>query len=223
MDQQFKVHLNLFSKFLKDIIGCDTATFSGDWHGLNVHGDSFHACKGMDRAPFPMGQLIDAWLAENDGDIWQNQEGEDPWGLEVVIDAANRTITVFEQYTEYEVGDMEHTTIEAEGDEELTRIIKHYCEKEELCRGQISWNFNGGGDSGYIEDEGQADFKSGFIQMAPGLEDMMYGMLNEYGGWEINEGSGGTFTLDLDSEELFLNFQWNLEESIENEVLSAKF
>jgi hypothetical protein len=170
-----------------------------------------------------MGQLIDAWLAENEKEIWDNQEGEDPWGLEVVIDATNRTITVFEQYTEYEVGDVEQTTIEAEYDEDLKKIITHYCEKEELCRGQINWNFNGGGDSGYIEDEGQADFKSGFIRMAPGLEDMMYGMLSDYGGWEINEGSSGTFTLDLDSEELFLNFQWNLEESIENEVLSAKF
>ena len=52
---------------------------------------------------------------------------------------------------------------------------------------------------------------------------MCYRMLSDYGGWEINEGSLGRFVLDLDMEELTLNFSWNLEEGKETLLFQEKF
>ena len=223
MTQELKVYLNLFAKYLTQTIGCDEASFSGDWYGLNLYDENFSSCNGSERSPIPMLNVLNGWLENNKKEIWDNQEGEDPYALRIVINGEDRTISLYEEYSEYFSEPEEITTIDVEGEPELKEIINHYCEKEEICRGQIRWDFSGGGDSGYIEESGRADFKDGNIQLTSQLEDMGYRMLSDYGGWEINEGSQGDFTLDLDTEELTLTFSWNTEESKENMVLQQKF
>ena len=223
MTQELKVYLNLFAKYLTQTIGCSRATFTGEYYDFSLHNEMFHTCKGMDRSPIPMMGVIDEWLEENKDTMQYNGEGEDPYGIRVEIDGNDRTISVYEEYTEYRVDDEETTTIDVEGEPELKEILKYYCEIEEICRGLINWDFSGGGDSGYIEESGQADFKDGNIQISNELEDMCYRMLNDYGGWEINEGSMGRFVLDLDMEELTLNFSWNLEEGKETLLYQEKF
>ena len=224
MTQEFKIYLNLFSKYLTQTLGCEDARFSGDWYGLNIHHNSFDSCKGTDRSPIPIENLIDQWLDENSTEIRENQEGEDPYALDVIINGKDRTIAVFEQYSEYSTDDTETTTIDTDSEPELKEIIKYFCEEKEMCRGNITWQFNGGGDSGYIETEtGYSDFFGSRISMTTQLEEMSYRMLEEYGGWEINEGSLGEFVLDLDLEEYTLNFNWNVETTVEHEVLKMKF
>jgi hypothetical protein len=52
-------------------------------------------------------------------------------------------------------------------------------------------------------------------------EDMFYRMLSiNFGGWEINEGSQGDCIIDMDLEQLQLDFQQNYEESKSDEVWS---
>ena len=73
-------------------------------------------------------------------------------------------------------------------DEEL-EIIEQYAKKG------ISHTveFNGGGDSGYIEDE---DIRTG-TKILKFISDMMYEILNvDYRGWEIDLGSVGNFEID---------------------------
>ena len=73
-------------------------------------------------------------------------------------------------------------------DEEL-EIIEQYAKKG------ISHTveFNGGGDSGYIEDE---DIRTG-TKIPEFISDMMYSILNDdYRGWEIDLGSVGNFEID---------------------------
>jgi hypothetical protein len=61
--------------------------------------------------------------------------------------------------------------------------------------------YNGGGDSGYIE----SDFENG--EPSPGaVEEWCYQQLEEnFGGWEINEGSQGEFQFDFNEKTVILH------------------
>ena len=60
-------------------------------------------------------------------------------------------------------------------------------------------NFDGGGDSGYIEDK---DDRTG-EDIPAFISDMLYEILqSDYGGWEINEGSHGHFEINYEDEEI---------------------
>lgn len=70
--------------------------------------------------------------------------------------------------------------------------------------------YSGGGDSGYINrDYKTEDGQSGGTPA--GIEDICYDLLQEYGGWEINEGSQGTITFTKDS--IDVEHEWNTEEN----------
>ena len=75
--------------------------------------------------------------------------------------------------------------------------------------------FDGGGDSGYIDKQGSND-----IQIAAGVEDYLYEMLSDFGGWEINEGSHGTFHFNVKSGNIELEFYGH---SMEDETIGIVF
>tara|TARA_R110000796_G_scaffold161255_1_gene277963 strand:+ start:596 stop:1339 length:744 start_codon:yes stop_codon:yes gene_type:complete len=230
MTQELKVYLNVFSKYLKTI-GCLDATFEGDWYTMNLHSNRFDTCIGNnENSPIPMENGIEEWLESNSKEINMNQEGEDSYSFEVIINRIERTISVFENYSEFKEAEETGITINIDGadgldaEPDLTPIIRDYCDDKE-CRGEVKWEFNGGGDSGFIEsEEGLADFTEGNIPMTKDLEDMCYRLLeNNYGGWEINEGSSGFFTLDLDLEQLRLTYIEHIEDHKTNMVYTEKF
>jgi hypothetical protein len=69
--------------------------------------------------------------------------------------------------------------------------------------------YNGGGDSGYIE----GTFENG-EEVPAEVEDFCYRILEDnYGGWEINEGSQGSFFFDLNEKTINLEHEYNTEES----------
>lgn len=73
-------------------------------------------------------------------------------------------------------------------DEEL-KIIEQYTKKGV----SHTVEFNGGGDSGYIEDE---DIRTG-TKIPEFISDMLHSILNDdYRGWEIDLGSVGNFEID---------------------------
>ena len=77
----------------------------------------------------------------------------------------------------------------------------------------IKVNFNGGGDSGYIDDFGY-DEKNNNYPIPASMEDFLYNMLeSNFGGWEINEGSQGEFEIYNDSSEIILSIGVNEEET----------
>jgi len=75
-------------------------------------------------------------------------------------------------------------------------------------------SYNGSGDSGYIESDYTSKNKSG--QIDDDIESICYNLLEEYGGWEINEGSQGT--IDFTKDEITVNHEWNTEEQYTNEI-----
>jgi hypothetical protein len=79
--------------------------------------------------------------------------------------------------------------------------------------------YNGGGDSGYIE----SDFENG--ERSPDVvEEWCYQQLEEnFGGWEINEGSQGEFQFDFNEKTVILSHTYNIEESKSNTLWEEEF
>jgi hypothetical protein len=79
--------------------------------------------------------------------------------------------------------------------------------------------YNGGGDSGYLE----SNFESG--QPVPTeVEEWCYQQLEEnFGGWEINEGSQGEFQFDFNEKTVILSHAYNIEESRSNTLWEEEF
>ena len=79
--------------------------------------------------------------------------------------------------------------------------------------------YNGGGDSGYLE----SDFESG--QPVPTeVENWCYQQLEEnFGGWEINEGSQGEFQFDFNEKTVTLSHTYNTLVDESNTIWEEEF
>jgi hypothetical protein len=83
----------------------------------------------------------------------------------------------------------------------------------------LALKYNGGGDSGYIE----SNFESG-QSVPPPVEEWCYQQLEEnFGGWEINEGSQGEFQFDFNEKTVILSHAYNIEESKSNTLWEEEF
>ena len=79
--------------------------------------------------------------------------------------------------------------------------------------------YNGGGDSGYLE----SDFDNG-EPVPTEVEEWCYQQLEDnFGGWEINEGSQGEFQFYFDEKNVILSHTFNIEESITNTLWEEEF
>jgi hypothetical protein len=87
----------------------------------------------------------------------------------------------------------------------LTHIYSYFTEGDSMGiipeDGYLTLKYNGGGDSGYIE----SDFENG--EPSPGaVEEWCYQQLSDnFGGWEINEGSQGEFQFDFNEKTVILH------------------
>lgn len=85
--------------------------------------------------------------------------------------------------------------------------------------GRLILRYGGGGDSGYIE----SNFENG--EPSPGaVEEWCYKELEEnFGGWEINEGSQGKFTFDFNEKIVLLHHTYNTTVDEFNTIWEEKF
>ena len=224
MDAELKKKILLIFKYL-DIKGCRYAEKEGDYYTMNFHDQNNQWwCitkthnRNLVRLPLDIAQELEVLIDNHQNEFDSNSD--DPYGFEVRLYPETKTISVYEQYSEYRTEDTQTITVDSDTDPDIKEIIDHYCQKEEICRGNITFEFYGGGDSGYIEDRGVSDFDGNTTLYEP-AEDIFYRMLNyNFGGWEINEGSSGDCIIDMDLEQLELNFNQNYEESKTDEVWS---
>ena len=95
-------------------------------------------------------------------------------------------------------------------------------DEKELLEDMIKWRkegkteirieFSGSGDSGYIDDYGHTNDNNERVTLPAVWEDKLYNILERnHGGWEINEGSEGTFTINNSEEKIELDFRMNVE------------
>ena len=107
------------------------------------------------------------------------------------------------------MADGDSTTVEESDDDFVNEIIdsvRQVCGEHEY----VELRYNGSGDSGYIE----GSFEDPSEEVPANVEDYCYRMLeSNYGGWEINEGSQGTFYFDLVDRSITLHHTYNTEET----------
>ena len=149
-----------------------------------------------------------------EGESEMIEEGSDYYQIFGTIYVTERKI-VFENfnYTYYgsQFSGMDYEKDDYEEDESMyNRFVKVDKILTELNIDKMIVGYSGSGDSGYIDgDYKTEDGQSGGTPA--GIEDICYDLLEEYGGWEINEGSQGTITFTKDFIEV--EHEWNTEEN----------
>ena len=118
-------------------------------------------------------------------------------------------------FSEYNEGD--YTRV----DDEMPDEIYNYLVEND-CK-ELTINFDAGGDSGWIHDYGINESTGEDIQVPEFISDACYPLLNSFGGWEINEGSTGSFRLNTDEKTIELTFAYMEESSGEDDLNIESF
>jgi len=106
--------------------------------------------------------------------------------------------------------DFESSVGEFEIDEK--ELLEDMLKWREEGKTEIRIEFSGSGDSGYIDDYGHTNDNNERVTLPAVWEDKLYNILeSNHGGWEINEGSEGTFTINNAEEKIELDFRMNVE------------
>lgn len=156
----------------------------------------------------------------DDADLYSNlPDGSDIdyQRFEITIDGVKREISLTHIYSYFSEGDS--TGIEYDD------MIEEWEEKGVFDDvsipedGYLTLKYNGGGDSGYIE----SDFENG--ETSPGaVEEWCYKQLEEnFGGWEINEGSQGEFQFDFNEKTVILSHTYNTMVDESNTIWEEEF
>lgn len=156
----------------------------------------------------------------DDADLYSNlPDGSDIdyQRFEITIDGVKREISLTHIYSYFSEGDS--TGIEYDD------MIEEWEEKGVFDDvsipedGYLTLKYNGGGDSGYIE----SDFENG--ERSPDeIEEWCYKRLEEnFGGWEINEGSQGEFQFDFNEKTVILQHTYNTMVDESNTIWEEEF
>ncbi len=89
--------------------------------------------------------------------------------------------------------------------------------KEESNGENDGIDFDGGGDSGYVSSQTWNN-----NEVNGKIEDLCYKLLEQIQpGWEIDEGSSGTFELNYDENSIKLNFGLHVESTLDPELIET--
>ena len=138
-------------------------------------------------------------LVENYGEeIWdesQNDWGSDYYRVDINVFLSERKIII--------TSDIEEQKADTSSDE--YDVINNTSVQSFLDENNIDYlevSYSGGGDDGYIEDDGY-DYDGNQYRLSSDLEEFLYDKLNgNFGGWEINEGSSGKFIIQRETVEI---------------------
>lgn len=156
----------------------------------------------------------------DDADLYSNlPDGSDIdyQRFEITIDGVKREISLTHIYSYFSEGDsmgIEYDDMIEEWEEK--GVFDDVSIPED---GYLTLKYNGGGDSGYIE----SDFENG--EPSPGaVEEWCYQQLSDnFGGWEINEGSQGEFQFDFNEKTVILQHTYNTMVDESNTIWEEEF
>ena len=139
------------------------------------------------------------------------------------IDTEKQEISVNHWWTYYERGDGSSREWDGEEGKEIFEEWEQDGVFDDLDipdNGILTVRYNGSGDSGYIE----SSFEEIGDQVPSAMEDWCYSELeNNFGGWEINEGSDGEFIFNFDEMTIQLNHTYNTEETTSDTIYKEDF
>lgn len=195
----------------------DDEEISYDPNDFPTHFDNNYTAEIPDGLVPILKRIIDYF---DDADLYSNlPDGSDIdyQRFEITIDGVKREISLTHIYSYFSEGDS--TGIEYDD------MIEEWEEKGVFDDvsipedGYLVLKYNGGGDSGYIE----SDFENG--EPAPGaVEEWCYQQLSDnFGGWEINEGSQGEFQFDFNEKTVILQHTYNTMVDESNTIWEEEF
>ena len=195
----------------------DDEEISYSEYGFPTHFDNNYYAEIPDGLVPILKKIID--YVDDDGLYSNLPDGSDIdyQRFEITISGVKKEIALTHIYSYYSEGDS--TGIEYDD------MIEEWEEKGVFDDtsipedGYLVLKYNGGGDSGYIE----SDFENG--EPSPGaVEEWCYQQLEEnFGGWEINEGSQGEFQFDFNEKTVILSHTYNTMLDSSNTIWEEEF
>jgi hypothetical protein len=147
-------------------------------------------------------KLFDTLVEKYRGEIWdgsQNDWGSDFYRVDINVFLSEREIVI--------TSDIEEQTTDDSSDEyDVIEVpsVQSFLDENEIDDFEVS--YSGGGDDGYIEDDGYDD-EGNQYRLSDDLENYLYSKLNNsFGGWEINEGSSGKFIINRQT--MLIEHEW---------------
>lgn len=203
MDDRSKKILELACKFIEKQ-GCLWAEFDAESYNYQFYGGRRFQCGTSEKEqgskmnlPFEIAPILTKILEERSQDIPEESEGWDSYAsissVSVKIYPKEKTMKVYGIYQVSVTLDEQINSLEMP--DEVVTIMNTWG----IESGRI--DFNGGGDSGYIEDniyETNGDDQSvSQIDDNGELDAFLYRVLDSYGDWYNNEGASGYIELDV--------------------------
>lgn len=160
-------------------------------------------------------------LKDKIDDVWNNFPGDDELsqgGMYLSFNFKNSEVsaTVYADYYGTNDEEIEESTVD--GDTRLAQCIDDLksIDKEII---EATFDFTGGGDSGYIEDTMTTNLDT--YDGPSSCKDYMYDKLP--GGWEINEGSQGKGVFNVSQGTFTLFYTENIEGRHDNSFFEETF
>jgi len=196
MNQELSKILVVLGKFVKLSNDCTKIEIEFDESGNYYYPkDSVFTLNGGDHrgylnTPIPISRPLEKFMDELlDNEVSKYSPLDEEYSLySMVIDFESQKITINGIYYVTEVSESFDRIIELEGEEKQLFWNKL---SSEIGDNQSTFNVDiiGGGDSGYLECASH--------RLSDDVEEILYGILEEFvPGWEINEGSGGSFVIN---------------------------
>ena len=143
-------------------------------------------------------KLFDTLVEKYGQEIWdgsQNEWDSEYYRVDINVSLSERKIIITSDIQEQtsEGSSHEYDVIEVPS-------VQSFLDENEIDDFEVS--YSGGGDDGYIEDDGYDD-EGNQYRLSDDLENYLYSKLNNsFGGWEINEGSSGKFIINRQTMEI---------------------
>ena len=142
--------------------------------------------------------------------------------ISIDIDTESREISVNHRWAFNGRGDVDSITYDSQEDSVKFAEWRNneFATINIPNNGILTLKYNGSGDSGYIED-----YFDEINQKVPiGIENWCYNALSDnFGGWEINEGSDGEFVFDFNNNEVTLNHIYNTDVDESDTIYEENF
>jgi hypothetical protein len=180
-----------------------------DWIDNTWYSDSGVMIETYDKIK----NLVEFILEETD--ILDYYDYEGLGSLQFELDIPEKKLSITGYHREY---DTNHSSLTWEGEDFGDTDVEINSLFESLNGEMGILHFEGGGDSGWIEDS--IVVNGGSIECPKWFRDWCYDCLaNNFGGWEINEGSQGEFNILSKEKMIELNFGQNIEDEISDGVV----
>lgn len=168
----------------------------------------------------PIYDKIVNFIFENDL-IPESDENSIDWErLEIKIDCDSGEIVATHDFSYTTAEDSLSTEWDSEDDERIQQLFAALEEKKSNEE-ELTLKYYGSGDNGYLESRFEEENGGEVPRM---VENWCYDQLEgEYAGWEINEGSQGTFYFFMKNKTILLEHEYNIQQSSYDTIWEEKF